>query len=267
VADHGYFKRAIPSGAVDGAAIEGIGMLRTSDPVEGVGAFAGNLLSDQKIGREMYAVFGGELRLVKVATQLVVGQVGNVYPDKGGALPAAPAANGGTTLTLNTAALQVHTGDPTGLLVVMTSGAAVGRARRIVGWNDQGNAIVDVHRAWATAEGVPAEGDTYELLVDCRYLSELVLKTEYETDSILATVNLLLWDFPFKAVSTDAWRAPLMAPDYSREIANLAFQGGTGETNYYHGQVFNVGTRGFLGAQVRLRALTGGKVSFWMGAR
>lgn len=244
--------RAVPTAGTT----EDVGGLSYTDPVEGGNEFV----------FETFHEHGFPANLVKIARQVTNSDAGKLYPYDG-ATPVLPsdhgATNGGTTLKVQADILQsLHaTLPPAGLLLQMTTGAAAGRTRRIVSNSTQ---TLTLNRAWATAEGIPATGDTYRLLYDLRQAKHLGVKVEYSANNAVVTLLVLLYDIPFTQAGVA--RASRVKPDQSLEVANLAIQGETDETSYYHGQPIAVTTKGYYGAKVRLGGLTTGSVSLWLDA-
>lgn len=233
--------RQIPAGGTED--ILGLSII---DPVEG-GAL---------VKVETFHEHGFPATQIKIATQ--VSSAGSLYPYDG-ASPVLPsdhgATNGGTSLKLATGAVPVP-----GLLVQMTSGAAVGRTRRIEAAS--GVTASTLNRAWATAEGIPATGDSYRLLCDLRWLKHLHVKAEYSANNITATILALLYDYPYTAAG--AARASIAMPDQLVDLSNLTIQGETQEASYYHASPYPLEAKGHLGAKIKLQTLTGGNVSLWV---
>lgn len=236
--------RAIPSGTT-----EDIGGISIVDPVEG-GA---------ELTFETFHEHGHPARLIKIATQVTSADEGKLFPYDG-ASPVLPsdhgAVNGGTSLKLAAGAVPLP-----GLLIQMTSGAAVGRTRRIEAAS--GVTASTLSRAWATAEGIPATGDSYRLLIDLRWVKHLTIKGEYSLSTNLAQILVLFYDWPLTAV--DAARASIAVPDQIVELPlfPIAIQGETQETSYYHAFPYTRESKGHFGAKVRLIDVDAGNVSLW----
>ena len=174
---------------------EAIGALTQGDPVEGFGTMPGALGGVVK--REQYAEFGAANNLVKIAHQ--VSASGSEYPDGGtGKFTGAGTAGQGSIL-LSSTALQSGNANLTAvplLLAVTTNaggGTALGEWRRVIRW-DGSTKRVWLNRPWVTGR-VPAINDDYELMLDCRWLKQIALKTEYSSTTNVATVQWKFWDF------------------------------------------------------------------------
>lgn len=239
-----------------------IGGLLAADPVEGIPSGEATTL------REQVSVYGAPAQPLKIANDLT--SAGSLYPlDGSGILPSSPATDGGNTLVLDTGVPTDASLDYVGLLVAILSGSAAGEVRDISGWNS-GTKTVTLRApapqasAWVTGK-VPAAGDRYALLVDCRYLNALHVIPECNATANTLTWAALLCSFPLQTNGAGAvgfrfgWAAPVTTTP-------LGFQPGTPyimETSAYVSQVDTIDTRGFLGAKLRVQALDGGQWSLW----
>jgi hypothetical protein len=230
--------RKIPStGSYTDAPVGGI---HVTDPVT-------NLTVDL----ESFSVHGYPASYIKLAKQVTTSNVGKFYPDSGASavLPSSPAADGGTTLILASDVLQSQDASlpPGGLLVGFTTGAAAGRWRQITGPSGtfSSTKTVNVNRAWATAEGVPAAGDSYFLAFDASWGQHMVMKVEHSATGV---TNTCTWIPLLIGLGQDpllqTFRRPMFNPDQSLVFANMGVQGFTEETSYYHGRAQTVETKG-----------------------
>lgn len=217
--------------------------------------------------REQFALYGSPTCLHKIAWQVSAG--GSEYPYDG-ATPTLPsdhgAADGNATLKLPADVLQtIGTSGlvPGGLLVTFLDGPAVGRVRRII---SNSGVTMTVNRNWATAEGVPATGNTFRLLYDLRWMNQFFLTAAYSTSTNVADVIPLLYAWPFTLVGAVAKAGRF--PDQIAQIPNLGFQPAAldnYETSYYAGGTYSIETRGAMGAKVRVNAISAGNVSLIAG--
>lgn len=259
-----YFDRFIPGTST----LERIRNLLFHDVVELRGTFVGG--DGTPLKSERVSIAGGQLQLPKIAYQASALQK---YPDNGGGvLPTQTggAANGNALLKLPATVLQSQAAglDSTGLLVVVTSGNALGEVRRIeTKATSAGSQIVSVNANWASPR-VPAAGDTIELLVDCRELNTIMVMGECSSSTNAPTVRFIGWPITLSLATTPVAILPPRVRDSAQTLVNTgealdAIEGGA----YCPTEPWTMESRGFLGFQVYLKAISAGNCSLFAGAR
>lgn len=149
-------------------------------------------------------------------------------------------------------------GSPIGLLILFTSGSNANQVRPIISLNTG----TTYNLGGPVLPAATANADTYELMVDCSRLSNLILKTEFSTSSNTCSWRPVYFSWnedPAAAVAT-----PIRYLDIEKGIDNTADNVGNSQGSYYHGIVRSVSCLGALGARFKLTVLSGGSVSLWV---
>lgn len=260
----GFFSRFIPGTST----LEEINARISHSPVSGRGGFAGATSPASK--SEIFAMSGGQLQLLKIARRATAVQL---YPDAGtGILPTQTggAANGNALLKLASGVLQTQAAGltPVGMLVVITSGVALGEVRRIESWVS-GTQVATVGANWVTPR-VPAAADTYDLLIDCEDLNTILVKGECSVSTNYPTLRFVGWPVPLSMeTTTPVALIPPTVWDSATALVNTTIALRTIEGGAYcQTEPWTMDSRGLMGFQVYLQAVTnGGDVSLWAGAR
>lgn len=226
--------RQVPSGGTT----ESIGVLEFTD-----------LLTGNTTKGEQVAEYGSPLQLVELASQQTT--VDRNYPYDG-ASPVYAGSPSGSTIELASGAAPKP-----GMLLVTTSGSAIGEVRLITG----------VAAQVVTLDAAPtaASGDSYTLLADGYRMSKLIVKTEFQTAGASAVLVPMLFDFPRAPDATETARKPIAYYDRLVSIQSLDITDEVTESGYKHGTAFAVDLRGAIGAKIRLKSISTGGLSVWCG--
>ncbi len=149
-------------------------------------------------------------------------------------------------------------GSPVGLLILFTSGTNTGQVRPIISVASG----TTYNLGGPVLPAATANADTYELMVDCSRLSNLIIKTELSTNTDTCTWRPVYFSWNEDATGTTS--TPIRYLDLEKGIDNTADNVGVSQATYYHGIMRSVNCLGAMGARFKLTALSGGSVSLWV---
>lgn len=222
----------------DSGTLENIGVLEYTD-----------LISGAAVKGEQVAQYGSPLQLVELAA--AQSTLDRNYPYDG-ATPTFASNPSGANIDL-----QGDADPKEGMLLVVTTGSAIGEVRTITG----------VSAATVTLDvAITASlGDSYTLLADGYRMSKLIVKTEFQTVGASGVVIPMFFDFPRVPDATETKRKPVAYFDREVSIKSLDITEEVTQAGYNHGTAFAVDLRGAIGVKIRLKSISAGALSLWCG--